>query len=73
LSTLCHSFFNEIQREWHAKSSGPVLIELVFAANAILFSMLTNDFWYGFLLGAGLVFLVFFVSRLIIRNRKEGR
>jgi hypothetical protein len=44
-----------------------------FVTDAILLSMLTNEFWYGFLLGAGLVFLVFFVSRLIIRNRKEGR
>jgi hypothetical protein len=44
-----------------------------FVTDAILLSMLTNEFWYGFLLGAGLVFFVFFVSRLIIRNRKEGR
>jgi hypothetical protein len=44
-----------------------------FVADAILFNMLTNEFWYGFLLGAGLVFLVFFVSRLIIRKREEGR
>jgi hypothetical protein len=32
--------------------------------------MLSNNFWYGFLLGAGLVFLVFAVSRTIARAKK---
>jgi hypothetical protein len=31
--------------------------------------MLSNNFWYGFLLGVGLVFLVFLVSKLIVRAR----
>jgi hypothetical protein len=33
--------------------------------------MLSNSFWYGFLMGAGLVFLVFAVSRLIARSRAK--
>jgi hypothetical protein len=33
--------------------------------------MLSNSFWYGFLLGAGLVFGIFFVSRLMVRNRAK--
>jgi hypothetical protein len=31
--------------------------------------MLSDSFWYGFLIGAGLVFGVFFVVRLISRVR----
>lgn len=34
--------------------------------------MLSNDFWYGFLLGAGLVFLIFFASHRIIRARAKS-
>ncbi len=32
--------------------------------------MLSNSFWYGFLLGAGLVFLIFLYVRL--RAKKSG-
>jgi len=32
--------------------------------------MLSNDFWYGFLIGVGLVFLVFLISKLIARRKK---
>ena len=35
--------------------------------------MLSNSFWYGFLMGVGLVFLVFAVSRLIVRARAKKR
>ena len=31
--------------------------------------MLSNNFWYGFLMGAGLVLLIGFVSTLISRAR----
>jgi prolipoprotein diacylglyceryltransferase len=34
--------------------------------------MLSNNFWYGFLMGAGLVFAIFFVSRLMIRARAKS-
>jgi hypothetical protein len=34
--------------------------------------MLSNDFWYGFLLGLGLVFLVFLVSRLMAKARSKN-
>jgi hypothetical protein len=34
--------------------------------------MLSNDFWYGFLIGVGLVFLVFVVSKMIARAKKTG-
>jgi hypothetical protein len=34
--------------------------------------MLSNDFLYGFLLGAGLAFLIFFVSNRIIRARAKS-
>ena len=31
--------------------------------------MFSNSFWYGFLMGAGLVFLVFLVSKMIARPK----
>jgi hypothetical protein len=31
--------------------------------------MLPNAFWHGFLLGAALVFLIFFVVRLLARKK----
>jgi hypothetical protein len=34
--------------------------------------MLSNNFWYGFLLGAGLVFLIFFVSNRVVRARAKN-
>jgi prolipoprotein diacylglyceryltransferase len=34
--------------------------------------MLSNSFWYGFLMGVGLVFLIFLVSKLIARAKKGG-
>jgi hypothetical protein len=34
--------------------------------------MLSNNFWWGFLLGAGLVFLIFFVSNLLARARAKS-
>ena len=34
--------------------------------------MLSNSFWYGFLLGAGLVFLIFFVSNRVVRARAKN-
>jgi len=34
--------------------------------------MLSNDFWYGFLLGVGLVFAVFLVTRLLTRARSKN-
>jgi len=34
--------------------------------------MLSSSFWYGFLLGVGLVFLVFLVCKLIFRAKKDG-
>jgi hypothetical protein len=34
--------------------------------------MLSNNFWYGFLMGAGLVLLVGFVSTLILRARAKS-
>jgi hypothetical protein len=35
--------------------------------------MLSNNFWYGFLLGAGLAFLIFFVAhRLILAKNNAG-
>jgi hypothetical protein len=36
------------------------------------FSMMSNDFWYGFILGVGLVFLVFFLSVVVKKARKTG-
>lgn len=33
--------------------------------------MLSNNFWWGFLLGAGLVFAIFFVSNLLARARAK--
>jgi hypothetical protein len=33
--------------------------------------MLSNNFWNGFLLGAGLFFGIFFVSRLLVRARAK--
>jgi hypothetical protein len=35
--------------------------------------MLSNSFWYGFLIGVGLVFLVYFVTTLIARARTKKR
>ena len=35
--------------------------------------MLSNDFWYGFLMGAALVLAIFLVSSLVIRNRAKNR
>jgi hypothetical protein len=35
--------------------------------------MLSADFWYGFILGVGLVFLVFIVSVLIKRAGKSDK
>jgi tetrahydromethanopterin S-methyltransferase subunit B len=32
--------------------------------------MLSNNFWYGFVIGVGLVFLVFLVTKLIARAKK---
>jgi hypothetical protein len=34
--------------------------------------MLSNNFWWGFLLGAGLVFVIFFVSNLLARARAKN-
>jgi hypothetical protein len=34
--------------------------------------MFSNSFWYGFLMGAGLVFLIFYVSKLIARARASS-
>jgi tetrahydromethanopterin S-methyltransferase subunit B len=34
--------------------------------------MLSNSFWYGFLMGAGLVALIALVSRQIARAKKGG-
>ena len=34
--------------------------------------MLSSSFWYGFVIGVGLVFLVFVVSRMIARSKKTG-
>jgi len=34
--------------------------------------MFSNSFWYGFVIGVGLVFLVFVVSRMIARAKKTG-
>lgn len=33
--------------------------------------MLSNQFWYGFIIGVGLVFLVFLISTLIARARAK--
>jgi hypothetical protein len=33
--------------------------------------MFPSDFWYGFLIGAGLAFLAFFVTTLISRSRAK--
>jgi hypothetical protein len=33
--------------------------------------MPSTSFWYGFLMGAGLVFLIFFVSRMIARAKES--
>ena len=33
--------------------------------------MLSNNFWYGFTIGIGLVFFVFIVSRLFVRARSK--
>lgn len=35
--------------------------------------MLSNDFWYGFLGGAGLVLAIFFMARLLARRRAKNR
>jgi hypothetical protein len=35
--------------------------------------MLSNNFWYGFLVGAGLVLLIGFVSTLISRTGDAGQ
>jgi hypothetical protein len=34
--------------------------------------MFSNSFWYGFLIGVGPVFLVFAVSRMIIRAKRNA-
>jgi hypothetical protein len=34
--------------------------------------MLSNNFWYGFLMGAGLVLLIAFVSILMSRARAKN-
>jgi hypothetical protein len=34
--------------------------------------MFSNNFWYGFLMGAGLVLLIGFVSTLISRARSKS-
>ena len=34
--------------------------------------MLSNEFWYGFLLGVGLVFLIFLVTRLLAKARSKN-
>jgi len=31
--------------------------------------MLSNSFWHGFLMGAGLVFAIFFVAKLLTRKK----
>jgi hypothetical protein len=35
--------------------------------------MLSNDFWHGFAVGAGLVFLIGFVGALIFRARANAK
>jgi hypothetical protein len=35
-------------------------------------NMLSNNFWYGFLMGAGLVLLIAFVSLLLARARAKN-
>jgi hypothetical protein len=35
--------------------------------------MMSNDFWYGFLLGAGLVLLVAFVTIRLKKQAKAAR
>ena len=34
--------------------------------------MLSNSFWYGFVMGALLVFAIFFVARLLARARAKS-
>jgi hypothetical protein len=34
--------------------------------------MLSNNFWYGFLMGAGLVFGIYFVAKLLIGARAKN-
>jgi hypothetical protein len=34
--------------------------------------MMSNDFWYGFLLGAGLVLFVAFITVMLQKARKTG-
>jgi hypothetical protein len=34
--------------------------------------MLSNSFWYGFLMGAGLVLLIGFVSIMVLRARAKS-
>jgi hypothetical protein len=33
---------------------------------------MSNDFWYGFALGVSLVFLVFFLTLVIKKQRQKG-
>ncbi len=33
--------------------------------------MLSNSFWHGFAIGAGLVFLIFFVVFVIVKNKAK--
>jgi prolipoprotein diacylglyceryltransferase len=33
--------------------------------------MLSNSFWYGFLIGCGLIFAVFFAAIKIVRAKKS--
>jgi hypothetical protein len=33
---------------------------------------MSDDFWHGFLMGVGLVFLVFVVARMMTRRRRGG-
>jgi hypothetical protein len=47
-------------------------IFLFVQLGCILLGMFSNEFWRGFLMGGGLVFLVFYVTVLITRNRKKG-
>ena len=34
---------------------------------------MSNDFWYGFAIGVSLVFLVFFLTIVVKKQRKNGK
>ena len=60
----------DIARNCVGRHPAPGILGLVAAGAS---NMLSNDFWYGFLIGAFLVFGVFLTYRARIRAKNEAK